>query len=59
MAASKLLDHAGEDPERIAARLRSSIFHDLTLDQLQAMVQTGITDPEEAKKALASVPTKE
>lgn len=53
MAASKLLDAAGEDPEAIANRLRQSIFSELSLDQLQAVVQTGITDPEDAVKALA------
>ena len=54
MAASKLLDAASEDPEKIANRLRASVFHDLSLEQLQAVVQTGITDPEEAVKALAT-----
>ena len=54
MAASKLLDAAAEDPEKIANRLRASVFHDLSLEQLQAVVQTGITDPEEAVKALAA-----
>ena len=53
MAASKLLDAAGEDPEAIANRLRQSIFSELSLDELQAVVQTGITDPEDAVKALA------
>ena len=53
MAASKLLDAASEDPEKIANRLRASVFHELSLEQLQAVVQTGITDPEEAVKALA------
>ena len=53
MAASKLLDAAGEDPEAIANRLRQSIFSELSLYQLQAVVQTGITDPEDAVKALA------
>lgn len=57
MAASKILDSASEDPERIANRLRASMFHDLSLEQLQAVVQTGITDPEEAVKALAATPT--
>lgn len=53
MAASKLLDAASEDPEKIANRLRASVFHELSLEQLQAVVQTGITDPEQAVKALA------
>lgn len=52
LAASKLLDSAGEDPERIAERLRASIFHNLSLDELHAIVQTGVTDPEEAMKRL-------
>lgn len=52
MAASKLLDSASEDPEKIADRLRASIFHDLSLEELQAIVQTGITDPEEALERL-------
>ncbi len=55
MAASRLLDSAGEDPEKIAGRLRASIFHDLTLEQLQAVVQTGITDPEKAVAKLKAV----
>jgi hypothetical protein len=54
MAASKLLDAASEDPEKIANRLRASVFHELSLEQLQAVVQTGITDPEQAVKALAA-----
>ena len=48
MAASKLIDAASEDPERVANRLRASIFHSLSLEQLEAIVQTGLTDPEEA-----------
>ena len=56
MAASKLIDAAGgEDPARIAERLRASIFDSLSLDQLQAIVQTGITDPEKALKKLSEV----
>lgn len=55
MAASRLLDSAGEDPERIASRLRASIFHELTLEELQAVVQTGITDPEAAVERLKEV----
>jgi len=55
LAASKLLDAAGEEPEKIAERLRASIFHDLTLDQLELIVQTGITDPEEALKEVKRV----
>lgn len=52
LAASQLLASVDEDPGRIAERLRSSIFHDLSLDELQAVVQTGITDPQEALKRL-------
>jgi len=50
MAAAKLLDHSGEEPERIAERLRASIFSELTLEELQAVVQTGVTDPKAAIK---------
>ncbi len=53
MAASRLRDSVGEDPEKIANRLRQSVFSDLSLEQLQAVVQTGITDPEVAVEALA------
>jgi hypothetical protein len=53
-AASRLLDSAAEEPEKIANRLRASIFHELSLEELQAVVQTGITDPESAVAALAS-----
>lgn len=52
LAASKLLDAANEDPEQIAARLRASIFHDLTLAQLEAIVMTGVTDPAKAVDTL-------
>lgn len=52
LAASKLLDAVNEDPDKIAERLRASIFHDIELDQLEAVVQTGITDPEEAIRRL-------
>lgn len=48
LAAAKILDSSKEDPEKISQRLRKSIFSDLTLDQLQAVVQTGITDPDKA-----------
>lgn len=47
-AATTILNASSEDPERIADRLRASIFQDLSLDQLNAIVQTGITDPEQA-----------
>ena len=50
MAAAKLLDHSSEDPERIAERLRASIFSELTLEELEAVVDTGITDPQRALK---------
>lgn len=52
MAASKLLDAANEDPEKIADRLRASVFESLSLQELEAIVQTGITDPEEALNRL-------
>lgn len=52
MAASKLIDAVNEEPERVAERLRASVFADLTLEQLQAVVQTGVTDPEEAVRRL-------
>lgn len=48
LAASKLLDAADEDPEKIAERLRASVFSELTLQEIEAIVQTGVTDPEEA-----------
>lgn len=50
MAASKLLDNTKEDPERIAERLRASIFSELSLQELEAVVQTGVTDPAKAIK---------
>lgn len=52
LAAAKLLDATNEDPERIAERLRASVFRDLSLDELEAIVQTGVTDPEEAVQKL-------
>ena len=55
LAAAKLIDAVNEEPERIAERLRASIFAVLDLDQLQAIVQTGITDPEEAVEKLKAV----
>lgn len=48
MAAAKILDHSEEDPQRIADRLRSSVFSELSLEELQAVVNTGITDPDKA-----------
>ena len=50
MAAAKILDHSGEEPERIADRLRASIFSELSIEELQAVIQTGVTDPERAIK---------
>ena len=50
MAAAKLLDHSEESPARIAERLRASIFSELTIEELQAVVQTGVTDPQKALK---------
>lgn len=55
MAAAKILDSTKEDPAKIAERLRKSIFHDLSLEELQAVVQTGITDPAEAVKKVMEV----
>lgn len=55
LAASQLLQSTGEEPQRIAERLRASIFRELTLDDLQAIVQTGITDPEKAVDKLEDV----
>lgn len=52
LAASQILQSTSEDPEKIALRLRASIFKDLSLEDLQAVVQTGITDPIEAVKAV-------
>ncbi len=54
LAASQLLDTGGESAEAIANRLRKSIFKELTLQQLEAVIQTGITDPEKALEALES-----
>lgn len=55
LAASKILDAAGEEPEVVAARLRASIFKDMTIQELEAIVNTGITDPEEAVTKLMEV----
>ena len=55
MAAAKILDASTEDPERIAERLRSSIFRDVSIEELQAVVDTGITDPEKAVAKLKSI----
>jgi hypothetical protein len=52
LAASQLLTASGEEPARVAERLRASIFRDLTLSQLEAVIQTGITDPQAAIDAL-------
>lgn len=55
LAAAKLLDAAGEAPEKVAARLRASIFKDMSLQELEAIVNTGITDPDEATRELKLV----
>lgn len=55
LAASQLLQSAQEDPEKLADRLRASVFHDLSLEDLEAIVQTGITDPEKAVERLRVV----
>jgi hypothetical protein len=52
LAASKLLDSAGESAERVAERLRASVFRDLSLSDLEAIIQTGHTD---LSKAVAEV----
>lgn len=51
-AATTILSAADESPEKISERLRASVFQDLTLEQLNAIVQTGITDPEAALRKL-------
>lgn len=55
LAASQLLASSSENPEKLAERLRSSIFSLLTLEQLQAVIQTGITDPEKAVQKVQSL----
>jgi hypothetical protein len=55
LAASQLLSSATNDPEKLAERLRASLFVNLSLEQLQAVIQTGITDPEKAVKKLKEV----
>ena len=55
MAAAKILDHSGEEPEKIAERLRASVFSELSLEELDAVVQTGVTDPKEALKLVEVV----
>ena len=52
LAASQLLTNAKEDPEKVAERLRASIFHTLSLEDLQNIVQSGITDPEAAVRKM-------
>lgn len=55
LAASQLLSSVDESPEKIADRLRSSLFQSLSLEELEGIVQTGITDPEEAVVKLRKV----
>lgn len=55
LAAAKLLDASTEAPERIANRLRESMFKDLTLEQLQAIIQTGQTNPAKALEMFKNV----
>lgn len=55
LAASQLLQSAGEDPAKIADRLRASLFSELSLDEIEAIVQTGMTDPERAVERLKKV----
>ena len=54
-AANSLLQYAKEPPERVAERLRASVFVDLSLEELEAIVQTGITNPEQAKRRLEEI----
>lgn len=54
-AANSLLTHAKEDPEKLAERLRASVFHDLSLEDLQAMISSGITDPARAAAKLKEI----
>lgn len=55
MAAAKLLDSTSEPPEQIVERLRSSIFQNMSLQELEAIIQTGITDPAKAVQAVRKV----
>ena len=55
LAASQLLNSASEAPEKLAERLRASVFSSLSLEQLQAVIQTGITDPEKAIQKMYDV----
>lgn len=59
LAASQLLQAADEDPEKVAERLRASVFHDLSLEDLQAIVQSGITDPRVAVARLREIKEKD
>lgn len=54
-AASQLLTHAKEDPEKVAERLRASVFMDLSMEDLQNIIQSGITDPERAAAKMKEV----
>lgn len=47
-AASQLVRAVDEEPEEIADRIRQSAFKDLSIDELRAVVSTGILDPEKA-----------
>lgn len=55
LAASQLLSSADEDPERIAERLRASEFRDLSLEDLENIVQSGVTDPEKAADKIKEI----
>ena len=59
LAASQLLQSTSEDPETIADRLRASLFYQLSLKDLEAIVQSGITDPEEAARRLTLIKVEE
>ena len=52
LAASQLLQSADESPDKIADRLRASVFAELDLEELHAVIQTGITDPEKAVRKM-------
>lgn len=47
-AATQLIKSVDEEPEDIADRIRQSAFKDLSIDELRAVVSTGILDPEKA-----------
>lgn len=52
VSAARSLASLDEDPEDIAARLRSAPWADLSVEELEAMIQTGEVDPERAREKL-------